>query len=60
MIDFVGILERDIRLSAGADDRRGDRIAPAKIRVDTFRQELDEAYAKWEELESVHHEDTKA
>jgi ATP-binding cassette subfamily F protein uup len=35
----------------------GERIAPAKIRVDTLQQELDEAYAKWEELESVHHRD---
>jgi ATP-binding cassette subfamily F protein uup len=33
----------------------GDRIAPARIRVDTLRQELDEAYARWEELESLHH-----
>jgi len=32
----------------------GDRIAPAKIRVDTLQQELDEAYARWEELESIH------
>ncbi len=33
----------------------GDRIAPARIRVDTLQQELDEAYARWEELESLHH-----
>lgn len=33
----------------------GDRIAPAKIRVDTLKQELDEAYARWEELERIHH-----
>jgi len=33
----------------------GDRIAPAKIRADTLQQELDEAYARWEELESIHH-----
>ena len=32
----------------------GDRIAPARIRVDTLQQELDEAYARWEELESIH------
>ena len=35
----------------------GDRIAPARIRVDTLQQELDEAYARWEELESIHHRD---
>ena len=33
----------------------GDRIAPARIRVDTLQQELDEAYARWEALESLHH-----
>ena len=33
----------------------GDRIAPARIRVDTLQQELDEAYARWEELESIPH-----
>jgi len=33
----------------------GDRIAPARIRVDALRQELDEAYARWEELESLPH-----
>ena len=33
----------------------GDRIAPARIRVDTLQQELDEAYARWEKLESIHH-----
>jgi ATP-binding cassette subfamily F protein uup len=37
----------------------GDRVAPARIRVDTLQRELDEAYARWEELESIHHEDTK-
>jgi len=31
----------------------GERIAPARIRVDTLQQELDEAYARWEELESI-------
>ena len=38
----------------------GDRIAPARIRVDTLQQELDEAYARWEELESIQHQDTNA
>ena len=33
----------------------GDRIAPARIRVHTLQEELDEAYARWEELESIHH-----
>jgi len=33
----------------------GDWIAPARIRLDTLQQELDDAYARWEELESVHH-----
>jgi len=32
-----------------------DWIAPARIRLDTLQQELDDAYARWEELESVHH-----
>ena len=32
----------------------GDLIAQARIRVDTLQQELDEAYARWEELESIH------
>jgi len=31
----------------------GDRIAPARMRVDALRLELDEAYARWEELESI-------
>ena len=35
----------------------GDRIAPARIRVDTLQQELAEAYARWEELETIHHRD---
>ena len=33
----------------------GDLIAKARIRVDTLQQELDEAYARWEELEIIHH-----
>ena len=32
-----------------------DWIAPARIRLDTLQQELDDAYSRWEELESVHH-----
>ena len=32
-----------------------DKIGPARQRVATLQKELDEAYARWEELASVHH-----
>lgn len=33
----------------------GDKIGAASQRLDTLQKELDEAYARWEELENIHH-----